>query len=756
MWLKKLKFKKLQYILMAILIIATSMIFSATVSYVFEVNSFVSNFYSKDCMPNYVCMAAGDGFEKIKTNDELFAKMKDYTVYNGKTTIGVVKLNNQTFSASSLVFPIDNKDNLVYRMELLNDNTSSKPGFSEIWIPYTFADSNGIKIGDKLTLFDKGTYTVTAFCITPVTTSVFSIFNPFFVSTEDYSKFDDEANYELIFTDLVDGSNEDDFFELVDFLGDMLQGGSARDDFAASDTRTTNISGNIGIVGALIMFIAALIVIGYIIRSNVLKEYNNIGIYKSLGFSDKKIKRIYFTGYILIAFISAAIGILLGFPVGLAMGKPVTKYMGTLTISFISGITGIVSLVALTLLTFICLSLMLRKINKIKPIEALNVGLTSSVKKLKQSVIKNARSPLSLSVNEIFKYFKNSMITVVLITSVLLLTFIFASINNSISYMDKKSAAYFAIPEGDAYITSAYSGTSPAIYEDIEASADVKDVIIGTMIYESFDIDGKTVGSVVMQQNNFDPSLTKMPYVKGREPRSENEVALNVGLLKDFNLSVDDYVQIDFANVGTKTYLIVGSFSAMVANRYIVQITDTVRPIEKNAVYLCIYLNNGVDFEEFKLKTEGEYNVFVSDKFPDIGEMAQMIIDIMSPTAKIMMALFVGFAFLIIVNMLFMNYLDNKKSFGTLKCLGVSTKHIALKNLFKILILTVASILIALLISSIFGPILYKFIVGNNSFVYSADTTFLLIGVVLAIVTLATLLFAIPISKIKPKDLMEE
>ena len=753
MWLNKIKFKKAQFVLIAVLIAVISMIFAASVSYVFETNRFVKKFYSKESMPDILIAAYSPTYQKIETDSILTDKIESSTVYKGYASSGTIKLNEKAIGAQSFIFPLHDKSSLVFKMDLKDNTNLQAPKKGEIWIPYTYADLNKISIGDSFTVSDTGAFTVSAFYVTPMTATVYMPFTSYFISLEDFD--DVSSNFELIFAQPKNGVNTDELLNmLMEKAGANLLNGFTRDAVATGDATATNIVGSISIVASLILFFAAILIIAYIIRNNILKEYRAIGIYKSMGFSYKKIKGIYIRGYLLICLIASIIGAFLSLPITRSIAKPATKYLGNFNLSFVSYIVGIVSVIFLTALIAFSLNFVLNRISKIKPTEALNIGLRSNVKKLKKSVIKNARSPLSVSVNEIFKYAGTSMLTTLLLATAFFLTYLFGGISNSMSYVDKKTAAYFYVPEGDAYVMIG-AHDEKTIYNASKQSSYVNEAILVYTGFNKVEIENLQISMEIFKQSNFDSKLTGMPYVSGRGPKNSGEIALNVDLIKKLKVNINDYVKASFTDDNTKSYLVVGSFTAIGGAQYSAQVMDNVN-LTGDSKYLSVKLKKKTDYEFFKTYIENNFDVFVTDSYPGLGLIASMVKDIVGPALNILMAIFIGFAAIVVINVLFQNYMDNKKSYASLKSMGFSTKYITLKNLCKTLILMFTASVLGLVLGIIINPFIYKFIVGNNAYVFSWGLTCGLVGVFTLLVVCITLLLIIPVRKIKAKDLMEE
>lgn len=753
MWLRKIKHKKLQYILMTIILVTASMIFFASLAFTREVNASVKNFYAESNTPDLIFTAQGGAFEQL-TNDEIMSEIDEVYFYRGRSFDGIIKLNDIAHRSGAKIFPFQSANDFKFKMTIkhsLNDSTC--PGRGEIWLSYTYADESGIKMGDMLTLGAKGDFKVSGFVISPVTASPFFAYYPYFLNAEDYDDFSDSEVHELI---LINGAIA--MSHVIDVIGYMTQSAISTSGLVNDDTMTVNISGNVGIAASLIMFAAALLIIAYIVRNNLHKELRNIGIYKSLGISNCKIKGIYFAGYLLISVTASLIGVLAGLPVIWAMCAPAVKNFTTFSLSGASVVCALVSIVVLNILTSLTLFVVLARISKVKPMETINMGLRSSAKKLKKSVIKSARSPLSLAVNEIFKYRASSIMAILMITLSVFMAYTFGGIGHSMSNMSQKPGIYGGMPNGDAYIMN-----SNSLYEELSERQDIKSIIAYKRKYLKLSLHGELANFNVDILNTFNPDASGFVYLKGREPRVRDEVAVHESYLEDIGLKVNDYVEICIEGKLAQKYLIVGSFGIMLGSTNTIQVlSDSTINIDADEALgiemLCIKLEDGITFADFKQTMDNEYGILVFEYHPIFKQMSDMIYGIVKQPVNIMITIFMTFSVLIIINLLFMNFMDNKKSFGTLKTLGLTTKYITFKNLFKTLILTGTGLIFGLLLGFWIVPHIYGWATFTlaAAFEFSLGLPLVIIGVLFALVTAITLLFAIPINKIKLTILMEE
>lgn len=149
MWIKKIKKKKFQFVLISLMLCFTSLILAACVSFVVEISAYTKEFVSYRNCPRLIalCKEAYDQ-EYFTEHSELMAQTDritncDVTVFDNNFWFGEKQLKTYI----NLAYHVDTTDTFMHQLKLLQGEGNG-PADGEIWINSVTADSYGIKVGD--------------------------------------------------------------------------------------------------------------------------------------------------------------------------------------------------------------------------------------------------------------------------------------------------------------------------------------------------------------------------------------------------------------------------------------------------------------------------------------------------------------------------------------------------------------------------------------------------------------------------------
>lgn len=220
--------------------------------------------------------------------------------------------------------------------------------------------------------------------------------------------------------------------------------------------------------------------------------------------------------------------------------------------------------------------MVLRCVEKIKPVEAINIGLTSSKEKIKKSLIKNNSSSICMAINDIYKYKKNNCITLVMFILVFYLSTLFLNIANSMLTLDDNLYKIFGTANGDLVIVapSDIDNSIEEIKEYLDRDNRVKDYYLWDVI-------------------------------------RQNKVGINI--MKKNNLSIGDYIELNIEGE-SREFLIVGSFSSMMSNGQTLRLTRDALTGESSGNVAFVKLKNLNDYKELKKSIESKFDGITIDK----------------------------------------------------------------------------------------------------------------------------------------------
>lgn len=767
MWLKKLKKKKVQYFLIALILMFIAAIFSGSLIFALGISDFTNTYYSSDLLPEfYFALNDEDGkkaLEEYNKENDAFEKLffQEGKIYKNKLTIG----QKSCSLLQSDFFALEDVKDFPFHFNTNGDIKNLKnPERGTVWISAVFADVNDIKTGDVISIKEEKehTFKVAGTYNSSITPSTSMAFYPFYIHPADLDELWDLSNgYYGCFQR---NDRTEDLSEFLQTLPSRFSKSAqfqySLDSLQMSLSMVVLIVAGIGLMSAVVIFCVSLIIIRFILKSNLIKESKSIGIYKAVGFKNREIIGFYLKGYAFTGVISILAGSILGVPFGNYIGKFAVKYLTGYKIN--PSVYWFVLYSSILLIVVLILNVFsaLRKINKMNPVNALNMDVTSSKTKLKKSLIPNAHSPFAMAVNEIFKRKSNSFMIIFVLTAAFYLTLFFSMTGYTCINIPNNSTSWFAIPDTGCFVNGVIS---TELKNKIENSRYVEKAVFG-QFYLLLDIKSEDenvdlTNCSIFSYSDFSQDITNIKYEKGREPKGEKEIAVSALARSELNVSIGDYIRLNI-NGTKKEYLVSGQYNSMMNGGMSMQISNAALDacgVDYENTLTFVKLKNNLDFKSFKKEIESQFpTVDVTRKLKAISDASEGVTNIVTPVAIILVIIFISFSFLNIVNMLLMNNLDHRKRVGILKALGFTNGYIIRQNLYHILLLSGSSVLFSLCIHLGISAELFRYTVGVDGYENYPPLIIALLTGMLFIIVITSLAFAVPIRKITPTELMEE
>lgn len=769
MWLKKVKQKKLQFILTALVLMSISAILTACLSFVSEVNQYANSFYGEEKCPELFAIISGEGIkDKIRAESQVNSKITQLYVGEGVMYNKSIRLEDskETLSIFMLHFmSMKDFNEIPWFFELKHtDERNPKPG--TVWIAELFAENHDIKVGDKLVVDEEKniSFVVEDLYRTAICPDSTISYQPFYINTEDLKKLEGENSSAASLVSFKRKSQEDSLEDFINELPEDVRSNIMvkfdRDALISSLSMLTMMLGGVGMAASVIIFIVSIIIIRFIIKSNLTREYKSIGIYKSIGFKNKTIIGFYLKAYGLIGGVGIMAGVSAGIPLSVIMGNMMTKYLDKFQMTSITVTVAVGTTIGLILLLLVNIYGALLKVKKINPVMALKMEMTSSKSKLKKSLIKNAQSPVSMAINDIFKKKASSLMIVLILAVAFYLSIFSAVMYDTTDTMQDYVNTWFGIPQSDCYID--YKMTEE-IKEKIKNSEYVASTTFGQLIYfASINADQDKNGAselTVFPYSSFDRELTGISYTQGREPKNEDEIAVSELQLSVFQRKVGEYITFEINKV-KREYLICGVYQSMMNGGISVQMLTS----SLNAHGQTI----AEDVAVIKLKDTGKYEEFqkeMSELIPEgkvtkylkiFSDSIVSIASIVKPICLMLVAIFISFSFLNIINVLLVNNIENRRKFGILKALGFTNNYIILQNIVRITLLSFVSIFIACVIHFSISRQFFDAMIGVDGLINRIPLIAVLVSAIFLLILFTALMFGLPLRKINPTNLMEE
>lgn len=498
----------------------------------------------------------------------------------------------------------------------------------EVYIPYGSHQDYKVNIGDKIKILFQGEereFTIKGYAEEPYFGTSSMGVKIYFLSDEDFDelynnqkKLIEEGNAEpyigcavsIYPSDKADGNSNTLERDLnKETLARNLSYMEASKDESAKYTGIfTNVIIAVIMGFAGFLFIIFLIIAGHSISTEMDIEYVNLGIMKSQGFTDGKIRLIYIFEYLAVEFIGIIVGIVLSVPFERMMSRlfiPMTSIVPQKNIPVAEGVViGLVIMLFMVAYIFA----MTRKVAHNSPAKAITRGkediyFSSSM----QLPLTKRGLNFSMGLRSITAAPKRYL-SMVFIT--IMLVFFAITITLSGTFI-RSNCAIESMGIHMNNITFSFPENSSIDEKDVEAEV-LKYTGITSREYRTnyvLSFDGESFGC------NIEAYPRKEVTYRGRQVERDNEIIITEAVGKILNVDIGDTVTVGYEE-RTKEFTIVGVFQTMWdLGNYTAMSIDGFRSLL------------GVTPEEFTIKDEMYKFGLVID---DVSYAEQIVNDIQS------------------------------------------------------------------------------------------------------------------------------
>lgn len=511
-------------------------------------------------------------------------------------------------------------------------------------------------------------------------------------------------------------------------------------------------------VFSFVILIISLLVSKFKIENSIDEDMSNLGVLKALGYTSKEIMFASILPYILSTLLFSIIGVSLSYLITPTLANIIeiqTGFIWQVKIDFFSNsIVTIVNILLVTIFTVFAI----RKIKRLNPINAIR-GIEEN------RVVKNHfeidKTNTSIGFNLALKNYANSksqnrLLGIVLFFVTFVASFVgilFYNVNlypkNFVDTLVEEYPNVAILTNTDVKIaTSKMNGVKNVIYYDENGSITFKDNLIKAFVADDF----KNI------QNDI--------CYKGKNPQSENEIAVGSKIKEQYNLKLNDYLEIS-KNGNQKKYKVVGFIQSVNNSGEVFELTLTgYKKLDVNYSprTLYVYLNNQVSAEEFIKDIEqnlGE-NIVTTINYDKSMEAAMdMYISLVSIICIGIIVITILLIYLILYVLISNIITKKRQELGILKSLGYQNRQLILEMIGGFLPSVVAGTVVGLIISKLYMNSIYKILfkaVGAYKISFSYPMIVFLIVVIFLIIStfLIASLIAKKIKKISVYSLIKE
>lgn len=496
-----------------------------------------------------------------------------------------------------------------------------------------------------------------------------------------------------------------------------------------------NILVTILTVLSFIILIVSLLVSKFKIENSIEEEMSNLGVLKSLGYTSKEIMISNILPYILITFIFSIIGVVLSYKVTPILSNVIELQTGFIWNVKIDILSNIIVILISTFLVTIFTILAIRKIKRLNPINAIKGIELNKVTKNHFEIDKtNVGLGLNLSLkNYVNTKSQNRLLGIVLLFITFIGSFVgilFYNVNmypkNFVDTLVEEYPSVAVLQNGDIKNDIAnMNEVKNAIYYDETGSVIYKDHLIKVFIAENFNNLGN---DICYEETN---------------PRNETEIAVGSKVKEQYNLKINDYIEINKNGI-KKEYKVVGFIQSVNNSGEVFELTlDGYKNIDAsyipNTIY--VYLKDKTDTKTFIKKLEQRFNekiITIVNYDESMASATEMYISLVSLITIVILVIIILIIYLILYILISSIITRKKQELGILKSIGYSNKQLILQLIGGFLPSVIFGTLLGFIISILSMNSIYKILfkaVGAYKISFNYPVTIYLIVVFIIIIS---------------------
>lgn len=528
------------------------------------------------------------------------------------------------------------------------------------------------------------------------------------------------------------------------------------------------------IIGALffavgiIMLLVSALMIRYMIKNAMIADAKSIAVYKTIGYTSNYILSMYLKLYFTIITLACIIGALCSTFFSDIVLQSIFKNMGQLKMinSFLSGFICYLVVVSFVLLV---IYVNIAKARRIKPVQALNGEDYGGIRKKKNYKGNSGLlfSPFGIAYRTFIRD-KRSAVKIIITCMVTVFSVNFIVISFDIANtMKENNDFWLGIDKSDVIINvvdpSDYNYIKQVAEQDKRTDNCLNSInqVLTVMKWE------KGMASSEMDSYVYDDyKRTKLPVTEGRNPEAFNEIAISVTMAKELHKDIGDYIEVYLYGEHKANLLITGLFQTFLQFGRMCRVTtDALKE------HGCTYSYNTLSVFLKDRKDEGTFIRDIRDKIGKRGnvkkrtEQYSSIMDMIEkPQQKAippLAALILLIAGLNIFSMVYLKNLKMQKINSIYKCLGYTALHLIISNLVYIAVISLFCIITVMPISLItYTPImkLCLSILNFTQYPMQINKVHLFIAntAVLLIFMINTLFSSRSLLKVNARDLVQD
>ncbi len=539
---RDLKRKKTMNVILLIFVMLSAMFMASSVNNIIAVTSGLDSYFEKANMADFfvIEMATGDsGLQNaVEELDSVSDCRKEPLLLGNRSDITFDEAKKTTLGNSPLYCSVDDAQLNYFNQknEVIKEVEKGK-----VYVTSSFASSNNIEIGDKLTITVGESKVELEYMGKAKDAFLGSNFLGncrFIMNDEDFQRLnkDDSAKERSGNIYYIDTT---DIAEVKATIGDFK--GVTLNETATTMKNTyllDMIVAALLLVVSVFLIIVSFVVLKHTIGFTIAEEFREIGVMKAIGMKNSSIRTLYLIKYFAITVIGSALGFVLSIPFSDVMLKTVSESMYLESENNL--LVGLFCSLLVVGLTLVFCWNSTSKIKKLTPIDAVRNGQTGE-RFRKKSLMHLSKSKLSsntfLAANDIVSAPKKYSVITAVFAILIMLVMVLANTANTLK--SENCLTLIGCIASDVYILS--ESKSMEAVEEILAENNMPGTVREEKVYSLGAIigDEKTTLSF---QHSADTNAADYVYGEGVAPENKNEISLSYLTSEEFGVGIGDEI----------------------------------------------------------------------------------------------------------------------------------------------------------------------------------------------------------------------
>lgn len=650
--------------------------------------------------------------ESILRKDPLFKKLETENVVSIRGTNDIrnitKKLKKETmgmiFSDISIKRNISDLD-IIDKGKSLTINSIVLPMYLKVANGYETGDEISVSFGNREIKFIVYGFTENVLFSTPSSISLYKCM----ISTEMMEKISKEDHmqkfrqYNVLLKDINKSADYED--AITKKIYEKIKDPSFLNVCIVNYTLMKNgssifVSLLMAVLAAfsIMIIMIALLVIKFSITSNMEDNLPNIGISEALGYTSGQLTIGALLEYMIITITGLIVGFIMAVTASGYVAVIISSSIGLIWYPVTDDVVVILTIALIMVLVLGIVLIMSKRYKKITPLDALRVGITTHNFKKNQLPLKKWNFGLqnALGIKTILHNKKQSISIIVIVmflvyTCVLSMALYYNFIGDSSSLVN-----LVGIEKPNIQIVYTNDGT------DAEGSVISKEAVKLERRPEVSKVNMVGNSVVTLYNDNLELSvetdiyenvskLTIDSLIEGRRPKHDNEINITNVIADKFGISLGDSISIKKAGAN-ESYVVVG-ITQQISNMGI-RIMMSLDAFQRlNPDYMpdtvFVYLNDGSDATVSEVKEISSY--YEDDarfQVMNFDEMYQSVLKTFNTSLTALCAVFMSITvfvvILIIMLIIRMKIVKEKRSMGVYKAIGYTTKQLVWQTVMGI------------------------------------------------------------------------